>query len=184
MLQSDLDIKAIEIHATALNDVFLLDKASYFKNTVIIGTGGSTLDEIDYAVNYLKQKGKDDIFLMHGFQNYPTDYKDIKLERMNKLSELFNLPVGYADHTDPLDKNNEYISCLGVANGYNVIEKHFTHRFGEKRIDSQSAISIGQMKKVQEIAKITFESLGVEGSLQMADAELNYGNTGPMTKQL
>ena len=52
----------------------MLAKASYFKNTVIIGTGGSTLDEIDYAINYLKQKGKDDIFLMHGFQNYPTEY--------------------------------------------------------------------------------------------------------------
>ena len=183
-IESDLDIKAIEIHATGLNDVFLLDKASYFKNTVIIGTGGSTLDEIDYAINYLKQKGKDDIFLMHGFQNYPTDYKDIKLERMNKLSELFNLPVGYADHTDPLDKNNEYISCLGVANGYNVIEKHFTHKFGEKRIDSQSAISLEQMKKVQEIARVTFESLGVEKNLQMADAELKYGNTGPMKKAI
>ena len=183
-LSSHFDIKAIEIHSTGLNDVFLLEKASCFKNTVIIGTGGSSLDEIDYAINYLKQRGKNDIFLMHGFQNYPTVYSDIKLERMNKLSKLFNLPTGYADHTDPSDKNNEYISCLGVANGYNVIEKHFTHKFGEKRIDSQSAISLEQMKKVQEIAKITFESLGREKNLQMSDAEIKYGNTGPMKKAI
>ena len=183
-VNSTLDIKAIEIHATGLNDVFLLEKASKFKNTVIIGTGGSTLDEIDYAISYLKERGKNDIFLMHGFQNYPTDFKDIKLDRMNKLSTLFNLPVGYADHTDPTDKNNEYISCLGVANGHYVIEKHFTTKFGEKRIDAQAAISLKQMEKVKEIAQITFETLGKNNSLQMADAELKYGNTGPMKKAI
>ncbi len=181
---SKFDIKAIEIHATGLNDVFLLEKASQFKNTVILGTGGSTLDEIDYAINYLKERGKNDIFLMHGFQNYPTDFKDIKLERMNKLSKLFDLPVGYADHTDPSDPNNEYISCMGIANGHNVIEKHFTTKFGEKRIDAQAAISLDQMKKVKEIAQITFETLGKSNSLQMTAAELKYGNTGPMKKAI
>ena len=183
-ISTEFDIKAIEIHATGLNDVFLLDKASQFKNTVIIGTGGSTIDEIDFAISYLNSKGKNDIFLMHGFQNYPTDFKDLKLERMNKLSNLFNLPVGYADHTDPKDENNEYISCLGIANGHNVIEKHFTHKFGDKRIDAQAAVSLNQMKKVKQIAKITFESLGKNNPLEMATAELKYGNTGPMKKAI
>ncbi|MFT4600283.1 MAG: N,N'-diacetyllegionaminate synthase [Arenicella sp.] len=183
-ISTSYDIRAIEIHATGLNDIFLLEKAAQFSNTVILGVGGSSLDEIDYAINYLKDKGKADIFLMHGFQNYPTDFKDIKLERMNKLSVLFNLPMGYADHTDPADANNEYISCLGVANGHYVIEKHFTHQFGEKRIDSQAAVSIDQMKKVKEIAQITFETLGKKDSLVMAEAELKYGNTGPMKKAI
>lgn len=183
-INSKVDIKAIEIHATGLNDVFLLEKASKFKNTVILGVGGSTLDEIDYAVSYLKDRNKEDVFLMHGFQNYPTDFKDIKLDRMNKLAQLFNLPVGYADHTDPLNKNNEYISCLGVANGHFVLEKHFTHKFGEKRIDAQAAISLGQMKKVKEIAQITFETIAKRDSLKMTSAELKYGNTGPMKKAI
>jgi len=183
-INTKYNIKAIEIHATGLNDVFLLERASQFKNTVILGTGGSTLDEIDYAVSYLKQLGKDDIFLMHGFQNYPTDFKDIKLERMNKLSTLFGLPVGYADHTDPSDKNNEYISCLGVANGHCVIEKHFTHKFGEKRIDAQAAVSTTQMKKVKVLAEMIFETMGKNNPLQMSEAELKYGNTGPMKKAI
>ena len=183
-MNTNIDVKAIELHATGLNDLFLLDKATQFNDTVILGTGGSTLDEIDFAVSYLKSKGKNDIFLMHGFQNYPTDFKDIKLERMNKLSHLFNLPIGYADHTDPSDPNNEYISCLGIANGHNVIEKHFTHKFGEKRIDAQAAINLDQMQKVKEIAQITSETLGKENPLQMAEAELKYGNTGPMKKAI
>lgn len=177
-------VKAIEIHATGINDVFLLDAASKFEQTIIIGTGGSTLDEIQLAIDVLIKNGKQDIFLMHGFQSYPTDFKDIKLDRMNKLNQLFQLPVGYADHTDPADVHNEYISCLGIASGFNVIEKHFTHAFGEKRIDAQSAVSIEQMKKIAALAKITYESLGKSSSLELSQAELKYGNTGPMKKAI
>lgn len=177
-------IKAVEIHATGLNDTFLLEEASKFKGTVILGTGGSTLDEIDYAINFLKERGQHDIFLMHGFQNYPTDYKDIKLARMKKLSELFDLPIGYADHTDPANEHNAFISCLGVANGFPVLEKHFTHQFGVKRIDSQAAVSLDQMKKVQELAKIVFDSYGEKEALVLSQAELKYGDTGPMKKAI
>jgi N,N'-diacetyllegionaminate synthase len=178
------DVKAIEIHATALNEIFLLDKAAIFPGTVILGTGGSTLDEIDYAVQYLKKLGKHDIFLMHGFQNYPTDYKDIKLDRMKKLNQLFDLPVGYADHTDPSNALNEVLSCLGLANGFPVIEKHVTTHFGVKRIDAQSAISFDQLDKVAEIAQVIYQTLGAKDSLVLADAELKYGNTGPMKKAI
>ena len=108
-------VKAIELHATGLNDVFLLDEASMFDGTVILGTGGSTLDEIGYAIQYLKSKGKSDVFLMHGFQNYPTDFRDIKLDRMDRMRELFSLPQGYADHTDPSESANAVISCLGLS---------------------------------------------------------------------
>lgn len=183
-IKSKFNIAAIEIHATGLNDIFLLDKASQFDKTIILGTGGSTLDEIEFAINFLKNRGKHDILLMHGFQNYPTDFRDIKLDRMNKLANLFNLPIGYADHTDPLNPYNEYITCLGIANGHNIIEKHFTHHFGEKRIDSQAAISIEQMEKVKEIADITFNTISQNNSLRLTPAELKYGNTGPMKKAI
>ena len=73
---------------------------------------------------------------------------------------------------------------MGVANGHFVLEKHFTHKFGEKRIDAQAAISLGQMKKVKEIAQITFETIAKRDSLKMTSAELKYGNTGPMKKAI
>lgn len=177
-------ITAIEIHATGINDIFLLEKAASFKHTVILGTGGSTIDEIDFAIQFLKSKGKNDIFLMHGFQSYPTNFKDIKLNRMSKLNHLFSLPIGYADHTDPHNPNNEFISCLGIAQGFNVLEKHFTHKFGEKRIDSQSAINIEQLKKIKELSEIVFSTFDKENSCVLTDAEQKYGNTGPMKKAI
>jgi N,N'-diacetyllegionaminate synthase len=176
-------VKAIELHATGLNDYFLLQKAAKFNGSVILGIGGSTVDEIFYAIDILNQQGQKDIFLMYGFQNYPTKYEEINLNKMSRLRDLFNLPIGYADHTDPINEFNEHVSILSIPMGINVCEKHFTHRFGEKRIDSQSAVSLEQLKRIRELMNIAWVSMG-NGSLRMSDSELSYGNVGPMKKAI
>lgn len=181
--QLNIVVRAIEIHATGINDVFLLDKATIFDGTVILGTGGSTINEIQYAVDYLKKHGQNDIFLMHGFQNYPTNPSDIRLSRMKILSDLFQLPVGYADHSDPKDINNTLFSVMGVSMGYNVLEKHYTHKYGEERVDSQSAISIKQLEELKQIMEIAYKVYG-QNPLDMSEAEKKYGDTGPMKKAI
>ena len=100
------DVSAIELHASGLNDWFLLNEASKFNGIIILGIGGSTIDEIEYAINILKNTGKNEIILMYGFQSYPTNYTDINLSKMLKIKNLFDLPVGYADHTAFNDTNN------------------------------------------------------------------------------
>lgn len=183
VLDTDLPVRAIELHATGLNDFFLLEKAAQFEGTVILGTGGSTIDEIEFAIDFLKSRGQSDIFLMHGFQNYPTNFEDINLSKMKILHELFQLPVGYADHTDPADEHNEMISVMGAAMGFNVLEKHFTHQFGIKRIDGQAAVSIDQMKNIKTLLQKMTAAYGFE-DLRMSAAEKKYGNTGPMKKAI
>lgn len=177
-------IIAIEIHATGINDILLLDEAAKFDETVILYIGTSTLDEIKYAIDFLRRCAKTDIFLMHGFQSYPTSYKDVFLARMDALSTLFNLPIGYADHTDPSDPNNALISILGVANGYNILEKHFTLLPLEKKIDSQAAVSINTLKHIKALMLIAHDVRGQAVRLNMSDAETRAGNTGPMKKAI
>ena len=77
-----------------------------------LSRGLSTIDEIAYAVDFLRSKGKNEIVLMYGFQTYPTNYADINLSKMLKIRDIFNLPVGYADHTAFDDPNNEIISAF------------------------------------------------------------------------
>ncbi|ACL70449.1 N-acetylneuraminate synthase family protein [Halothermothrix orenii] len=177
------DLKGIEIHASSLNDYFLLEEARDFPNSVILGIGGSTLDEIEYAVNFLKQRGKEDIILMYGFQSYPTDYTQINLAKMQKLKNLFNLPVGYADHTAYDDKYNVDISVMAAAMGINILEKHYTPDYGVKRIDYHAAVGKKQMKQIKDKMELYLTVLG-DGSLSMSDSELKYGNTGPMKKAI
>src|SRR5690606_7447826 len=181
-IQNTFKIKAIELHSTGLNDLFLLEESTNFNGTVILGVGGSDFDEIKYAIDYLRGKGKDDIFLMHGFQNYPTNYKDINFSRMDFLSNAFSLPMGYADHTDPSDAKNAVISCMPQVMGYNVLEKHFTIS-PEKRIDSQAAVSLDTLKEIITLSNEIFLSRG-KSNFVFSEAEKKYGNTGPMKKAM
>ncbi|WP_333575880.1 N-acetylneuraminate synthase family protein [Sphingobacterium sp.] len=182
-IQNNYPIEAIEIHSTGLNDVFLLEEAGRFKKTIILGVGGSTFDEIQFAVDFLRRNNKNDILLMHGFQNYPTNYEDINFSRISLLKEAFGLPVGYADHTDPQDQYNIIMSVFPISYGVRVFEKHITNRFGEKRIDSQAAIDMETMKKVIEQGNALLKTFG-GSKMQFSNAELSYGNTGPMKKAM
>ena len=176
-------VAAIELHASGLNDWFLLNEASKFNETIILGIGGSTVDEVEYAINILKNAGKDEIILMYGFQSYPTDYADINLSKMLKVRDIFNLPVGYADHTAFDDVNNEIVSIMAATMGFNILEKHYTPDFGKERIDFHAALGKEQMLNIKELMKIALMTYG-NNTLKMSDAELEYGNTGPMKKAI
>ena len=65
IVRNNKAVSAIELHSTGLNDHFLLESVSKFDKQIILGVGGSTLDEIHYAVNFLQQRGKDNILLMY-----------------------------------------------------------------------------------------------------------------------
>lgn len=102
---------------------------------------------------------------------------------MGVIQKIFDLPIGYADHTDPNDDKNILISVLPQFSGHNVLEKHITNVYGKKRIDAQAAITIDMMKQIISFAKAAHLSVGNK-AFEYSEAELNYGNTGPMKKAI
>jgi sialic acid synthase SpsE len=183
ILENNINITAIELHATGLNDYFLLNAVSGFDKQIILGVGGSTIDEINFAIDFLKNKGKNNILLMYGFQSYPTKYTDINLSKMLKIRDLFKLPIGYADHTAFDDSNNEIISCMAAMMGLNILEKHYTPDYGMERIDYHAAVGKMQILKIKKLMELALKVCG-NGNLKMSEAELEYGNTGPMKKAI
>lgn len=183
LLNKKKAIHSMELHAVSLNDYYLLDIVSKFNGRIILGIGGSTLDEIEYAITFLKSRGVEDILLMYGFQSYPTNYKEINLSQMAKVRQLFNLPVGYADHTGFDDPHNELISIMAAVMGFNILEKHYTPEFGKERIDYQAAVGKEKMKNIVNLMQLAFDVHG-DGSLEMSTDERNYGNIGPMKKAI
>ena len=172
----------VEIHSVCLNDVFMLDelKRGLSQNTkVVLGVGGTSINEIDHAINYLKHSN---ILLMFGFQNYPTVYEDINLSKIRKIMKLFdNFEYGYADHTAWDSPHNELVTLLGAASGVTFIEKHVTTHYGENRTDWPAAISIDMFNSLHEKVKI-LNGLNGNGALSMNKGELSYSVFGPMKK--
>lgn len=172
----------IEVHSTCLNDIFILKKLKSIiqdKTKIVLGVGGTNIDEIENAINILKHSN---FLLMFGFQNYPTLYKDINLNKIRKLMRLFEgFDFGYADHTAINSHDNELITLLGAASGMKYVEKHVTTNFGEQRLDSSAAISLEMFNNLHNKIKI-LDELNGNGSLLMNSGEQAYSIFGPMKK--
>lgn len=91
------------------------------KKPVIMSTGMCEIEEIQTAVNVLKENGTPKITLLHCNTEYPTPFEDVNLNAMRTLKERFGVEVGYSDHTTGIE-----VPIAAAALGASVIEKHFT----------------------------------------------------------
>lgn len=98
-----------------------LVKIARYGQPIILSTGMSTLEEVECAVEILKNNGSGEVTLLHCTTEYPTPYKDVNLKAMRTLQDYFGCPIGYSDHTLGIE-----IPIAAVGMGAAVIEKHFT----------------------------------------------------------
>jgi sialic acid synthase SpsE len=169
-------VTAVELHAIAINNFEMLDRAKKIPQPVILGVGGSTQDDIHYALDYLDRP---DILLTYGFQIYPTKFEYINLNKLTTMQHTYHVPIGYADHTSWDHKDNTLITVAGFIKGANFIEKHVTLTPGEKRIDYESAISIYALCEIKRQIELLTTTLGT-GSMELNDYEKAVASNGPM----
>ena len=77
----------VEIHSVCLNVPRLqeaIDKQIDKNAKVVIGVGGCTLEEVKASVEFFRDR---EIVLMFGFQNYPTKYEDVNLNKIRKIQK-------------------------------------------------------------------------------------------------
>lgn len=170
----------VELHSACLNvpklQSSILDKID--KNTkIVIGVGGCSLQEVDAAVRVFEGRST---VIMTGFQNFPTQYEDINLNKIRRIRSLYpNKEFGYADHTAWNELNNELITLMVAANGMNYIEKHITTVYGEERCDYAATISFKMMNELVRKIKI-LDLVNGNGALELNKGERQYSVYGPM----
>jgi N-acetylneuraminate synthase len=117
----NLGVKAFKIASAEITNLPLLRYIGRKGLPVILSTGMSTIDEVKAAVKALEDSGCRDIILLHATISHPARKEDLNLRAIRTLKNEFKIPVGYSDHTD-----DSLVSCLAVASGAVLIEKHFT----------------------------------------------------------
>jgi N,N'-diacetyllegionaminate synthase len=114
----------VEIHKVAsyeINHVRLLKFLSKTNKPILVSTGASTYNEIEFAVDLLK-KSNSAIALLQCTAKYPAELDRLNLSVIPQLKLKYNLPVGLSDHSiDPIIG-----PLLAVGLGATIIEKHFT----------------------------------------------------------
>jgi N,N'-diacetyllegionaminate synthase len=153
-LSTAFDLKSVEF-LTTLNMPFwkipsgeitnlpYLIKIAQTNKDVILSTGMTTVDEIRNAVDVLTNNGAGKITLLHCNTEYPTPMEDVNLNAMVSLNKLYNLDVGYSDHTLGIE-----VPVAAVALGAKVIEKHFTLSRNMEGPDHQASLEPHELRKM------------------------------------
>lgn len=118
-----LNIDLWKVPSGEITNLPYLRKLGSLGKPVIISTGMAEMQEIDDAIKVIISAGtdSDNITVLHCNTEYPTPMHDVNLTAMNTIKNVFNVPVGYSDHTLGIE-----IPIAAVALGAKVIEKHFT----------------------------------------------------------
>lgn len=133
---------AFKIHSADLSNPGFIKHVAKTGKRIDLSVGASTLDEIHNAVQWIKdEKRSGDIWMMYGYQTFPTPTKAIHLRFIHKLQKLFELPVGYQDHSDGDSEAAFWLPAAAVGMDVDCLEKHITHDRSFKGVDHQAALN-------------------------------------------
>ena len=118
----ELEVNAIKIASTDLNNLPLLRLAAQAGLPLIVSTGAATEEEIRASVERLRQWDVGErLILLHCVSAYPTPLDAANLRAIGTLRRAFGTVCGFSDHT-----TEAQTGAWAVAAGASVLEKHFT----------------------------------------------------------
>lgn len=146
----ELGIRFLKIPSGEITNFPYLRKIGQTGMPVIMSTGMSTLEEVGEAIKVLREYGSNEISLLHCTTEYPAPLDSVNLKAMQTMTEAFNLPVGYSDHTSGIA-----VSVAAVAMGAVIIEKHFTLDRNMEGPDHKASLEPDELKAmVQSIRDV------------------------------
>lgn len=148
-------IEIIKIPSGEITNYPYLREVGRTGRPVILSSGMSRLDEVEEAINVLREYGSDKITVLHCNTEYPTPYTDVNLKAMQTIKDKLGVDVGYSDHTPGIE-----VAVAATALGASVIEKHFTLDKNMEGPDHKASLEPQELCEiVRQIRNIT-ASLG------------------------
>ena len=164
-LLEKLNTPAYKIASFEIVDLPLIRYVARTTKPMIISTGMASEEEIDEALTTARDAGCKQIVLLHCISSYPAPIDQANIKQISNLAKRFNVITGLSDHT-----LGTTASVAAVAQGANLIEKHFTLSRQDKGPDSEFSLEPEDLKKLCIETKDAWLSLGKPGfSRQIAE---------------
>jgi N-acetylneuraminate synthase/N,N'-diacetyllegionaminate synthase len=164
-LLGNLGVPAFKVASGEITNFPLLRYIAGKKKPVILSTGMSTLDEIEDALEVIRQKGVEDIVLLHCVTSYPAKIEDVNLRVIETLRHRFKLPVGFSDHTLGITT-----PIASAALGAVLIEKHFTLNTSLPGPDHKASLEPDELKEMVRAIRDVEKALG-DGIRELTEDE-------------
>jgi sialic acid synthase SpsE len=154
-LLDQIGIPALKIGSGDITWLEIIEYIAKKDKPIILGTGASTIEEIQEAVKTIKSTGNNNLVLLQCVTNYPSSFDDANIQAMVELRKQFDCLVGYSDHTPGS------IVPLGMtALGGCIIEKHFTDDKTRPGPDHPFAMDTTDFKEMVNSIRTLEKSLG------------------------
>lgn len=144
-----LGVPAFKVASADLTNIPLLNHLTEKGKPLILSTGMSRMEEVEFTAKYLKDR-QVEFALLHCNSTYPAAFEDINLRFMEQLRQ-FDVPVGYSGH-----ERGIAISTVASALGASIIERHITlDRTMDGPDHAASLEPHGFRKMVRDIRQVT-----------------------------
>lgn len=119
------EVPAFKLASADINNFLLLEQICEWKKPVILSAGASTLEEVDRAVAFIRDRGIAEICVMHCILEYPTVPEHANLNVIATLAARYpDLTIGWSDHVPPEPAHLCQVAAWLL--GADIIEKHYT----------------------------------------------------------
>ena len=162
----DIEIDAFKIASADLTNIPLIEHIATFRRPMILSTGMSTWDEIDYAVSFLSDLGAD-FALLHCRSVYPVWPREVNLRMINQLKK-YNVPVGYSGHELGIT-----VSLVAASMGACIIEKHFTLDRHQEGPDHKVSLEPYEFKRLVRDIRIADQATGKKKRFMLRGEVIN-----------
>ena len=125
-----------------------LDKFNF--KYLIFSTSSLTLDEIKECIKNLKRV---DFTMLHCICIYPTPFEKSNLQNINYYKQLHN-SIGLSDHSNPYE-DNLLSSKLGIFQGIDVLERHFTILGKDETRDGKVSITPDMLFELKRFGNLS-----------------------------
>jgi len=148
-----LGVPGYKVASADLTNLPLLDHLAAKKKPLILSTGMSRPDEVEFTVNYLKERGVQ-FALLHCNSTYPAAFEDINLLYMRQLKQ-FGVPVGYSGH-----ERGIAVSTVATVLGASIVERHLTLDRAMEGPDHAASLEPQGFKKMVRDIRQVAQALG------------------------
>jgi N,N'-diacetyllegionaminate synthase len=148
-----IDVKRYKIGSGEVNNFLLLEKIARTGKEVILSSGMSSIDELRRAIDFLKSR-KVKVSVLQCTTAYPIAPPEWGLNMIPELEELFELPVGYSDHS------GDIYACLSAAAlGATILEFHVVFDKNMFGPDAPASLTLEQVKLLVKGVRQTQEAI-------------------------
>lgn len=122
---------------------------------VQLDTGGSSLGEVEQAVDWIRETGNEKIIINHCPSGYPARLESIHLNVITSLKSIFPYPVAFSDHTPGWE-----MDVAAVALGADIVEKTITLDRTQRSCEHMMSLEPTEMENFVRIIRDVEVALG------------------------